>query len=47
MSKHRTLVGITLALAGVALITLGAALGEPAVVLRKTIYICLECMGIG
>ena len=32
--------------AGVACIALGAARGEVAVVLRKAVFICLECIGV-
>ncbi|NLJ65218.1 MAG: thioredoxin [Christensenellaceae bacterium] len=31
----------------IALIAIGVYLGEPDTVLRKAIYICMECIGIG
>jgi hypothetical protein len=32
---------------GVALIAAGILFGELPIILRKSIYICLECIGIG
>ena len=34
-------------LAGVLLLGLGAAQGQPEVIWRKAVMICLECIGIG
>lgn len=39
--------GIILAVAGLVLMLLGISRGEMAVVLKKAINICLECIGIG
>ena len=38
---------LTLALIGAALIAVGVARGEYAVVLRKAVRICMECIGLG
>ena len=38
---------LVLALAGIAFIAVGVARGEYAVVLRKAIRICMECIGLG
>ena len=32
---------------GIGLLILGAATGQAMATLRKAIYICLECMGLG
>ena len=34
-------------LTGTALLGIGAALGQPEVIWRKAVMICLECIGIG
>ncbi len=39
--------GLVLAAAGIVLMVFGISRGEMAVVLKKAINICLECIGIG
>jgi len=39
--------GIGAALLGLAMMGYGIFRGEPAVVLKKAVNICLECIGIG
>ncbi len=39
--------GVILALIGLILMAVGIGRGEMAVVLKKAINICLECIGIG
>lgn len=41
------LIPALLAVTGVLLMTVGVYRGEMAVVLRKAVAICLECIGIG
>lgn len=41
------IVGAGLLAAGVALIFAGLSLGQEMSVLRKAIFVCLECIGIG
>jgi hypothetical protein len=43
----RVALPILLILAGVTLTALGIARGEMGIVLKKALYVCLECMGIG
>ncbi len=45
--KKRYIVGTILLVAAAVLIIAGIRNGETAVVLRKAIRICLECIGIG
>lgn len=39
--------GFLVLLAGIAMTAAGCILGEPAIVLKKAVMICLECIGIG
>jgi len=39
--------GLLAALAGICLILAGSILGEPEIIFKKAVVICLECMGIG
>jgi hypothetical protein len=43
----RTALQAVLISIGVALVVAGILTGELAVILRKAIFICLECIGIG
>lgn len=45
--KSSRLVGLFVAMTGLALMFFGAIRGEMAIVLQKAIKICLECIGIG
>jgi len=47
MSRARRALPILLICLGAALIVAGILSGELPQVLRKAIYICLECIGIG
>ena len=44
---RRTAVPVILICVGAGMIVLGILSGELTVILRKAIYICLECIGIG
>ena len=46
-SAKRLAIQLALVSAGVLLIVIGILAGDLIVVLRKAIYICLECIGIG
>ena len=45
-SGARRALQISAVLIAVACIALGVARGEPAIVLRKAVRICLECIGV-
>lgn len=47
MSGARKALPFILVCIGAAMIVLGILSGELIVILRKAIYICLECIGIG
>jgi len=47
MIRERASLPIVLLCLGVMLIAAGILSGELSMILRKAIYICLECIGIG
>ncbi|HHY82155.1 MAG TPA: hypothetical protein GX505_05680 [Clostridiales bacterium] len=47
MSRVRSVLPIALSCLGVVLIAAGILGGELPMILRKAIFICLECIGIG
>lgn len=49
MNKQKRINGIRISvvLMGILFMAIGISRGEPATVLTKAVYICLECIGIG
>jgi len=47
MTSIRIGIRIFLLVAGVSMMILGFANGEPGVILRKAVIVCLECIGVG
>ena len=45
--KIRNIIRVILVLVGIGMLVYGATQGEAAIVLRKAIRVCLECIGIG
>lgn len=45
--RINTVARVFLIVAAVALLTAGILLGDNAVIFRKAVFICLECIGIG
>ena len=45
--KTKNIIAVSIIAVGVAFLCLGIYRGETAVVLRKAVNICLECIGIG
>lgn len=46
-NKQRTALALTLLVTGILFVGIGMHRGEAAVVFRKAVTICLECIGIG
>ena len=45
--KFRNLIRAAFLILGIGMIVYGATHGEAAIVLRKAIKVCLECIGLG
>lgn len=45
--RRNTVTRVFLIAAAAALLTAGILLGDNAVIFRKAVFICLECIGIG
>ena len=45
--KLRNLVRLVIIGAAIAMIAYGISVGEPDIVLRKPVKVCLECIGLG
>lgn len=46
-TKQKNILTAALLALSVALITVGVAAGQPALVMQKAVQVCLECIGIG
>lgn len=46
-TRKRNIIQISILVIAVAFIAIGIFRGEPADMLRRTITVCLECIGIG
>lgn len=47
MKRRSRIGGVLLLAAGLVMMAAGVLRGEAAIVLRKAIHLCLECIGIG
>ena len=45
--KARNLIRAVIVIIGIGMIVYGATHGEAAIVLKKAINVCLECIGVG
>jgi len=45
--KRKNIRRVVIILAAIAMIAYGISAGEPAIVLRKAVKVCLECIGLG